>query len=339
MRRLIALGIGLIVTTALAQDQIRPADTVAAENTNASSRPSATIQRIQDLPSGDGFAVEYVGDHSIRRDPRVVFSEDFEGRDPFVSWSDRKSAENVRIVEQDPHSGFHALAIDADLKGDQGGHLFKRLHYGEDTLFVRFYVKFPSPAEYVQHFVQISADQPARKFPFVAAGVCPDGGARFATAIEPVGAKGAWPAPGAWRLHSYWCEMAISDDGKYWGNDFEPIEPIPALSDRWTCVEVMMKANSTPSATDGMQAFWIDGRLAAAFSGYRWRTDPKLKLNGIALLSSMTEEAARSQGSADPCQKTSVLFDDLVVATSYVGPQRPMPKPGNADLLGVKIEH
>jgi hypothetical protein len=335
MRRLIALGLGLIVSNALSQHPNHSDQTGPAQK--ASSRPSA-VERIQDLPSGDGFAVDYPGDQSIRSDPRVVFSEDFEGHYPFRSWTDRKSAENVRIVEEDPHSGFHALAIEADLKTNQGGHLFKRLTYGEDSLFVRFYVKFPSPAEYVQHFVQISADEPRRKFPSVAAGVCPDGGARFVTAIEPFGAQAAWPAPGAWHLHSYWCEMAISDDGKYWGNDFEPAEPVMAMADRWSCVEVMLKANSTPLATDGMQAFWIDGRLAAAFSGYRWRTDPKLKVNGIALLYSMTEEAARRQGSAEPCQKTAVLFDDVIVATRYIGPQRPLPKPIHVGALGVTID-
>ena len=62
----------------------------------------------------------------------------------------------------------------------------------------------------------------ARSFPLGGAGVCPDGGARFATAIEPFGMKEGIGPPGAWHLHSYWCEMAISDDGKYWGNDFEP---------------------------------------------------------------------------------------------------------------------
>ena len=233
------------------------------------------------------------------------------------------------------HSGWFSVAIDADMKTDQGGHLLKRLQFGEDTLFVRFYVKFPSPAEYVQHFVQITADRPARSFPLGGAGVCPDGGARFATAIEPFGATGAWPAPGAWRLHTYWCEMAISDDGKYWGNDFLPDEPIPVVPDRWICVEVMVKANSTAASTDGAQAFWIDGQLAAAFRGYRFRTDPALKLNGIALLYSMTEEAARRQGSLEPRQKTRVLFDDLVVARNYIGPQTPLPGHPVAQPLGI----
>src|SRR5436853_89213 len=111
------------------------------------------------------------------------------------------------------------LALGADLETNQGGHLFKRLPFGQDVLYVRFYVKFVGPAEYVQHFVQVSADQPAREFMLGGAGVCPDGGTRFATAIEPFGWQGKFDPPGAWHLHSYWCEMGISGDGKYWGND------------------------------------------------------------------------------------------------------------------------
>jgi hypothetical protein len=329
MRRVIALGLSLLVGLAGRIEGQQPEKTsggAAAER--PASRPSVPIRRmVQDLPSGEGFAASYPGDQCIRSDRRVIFSEDFDGRDPFTAWSDWKSPENVRLTDRDRHSGYFALAIEADLETNRGGHLFKRLPHGEDVLHVRFYVKFVGPAEYVQHFVQISADEPPRPFLLGGAGVCPDGGMRFATAIEPFGSKGRFPAPGAWHLHSYWCEMSISDDGKYWGNDFAPEEPVLAVADRWICVEVMVKANSTPFATDGAQAFWIDGNLCAAFEGYRWRTDPKLKLNGIALLDSMTAEAARRQGSQTPIQKTTVLFDDLVVATRYIGPQRPLPEP------------
>jgi hypothetical protein len=325
MSRAVALGLTLLVACAVGQEP-QGSDKIENKEKGASSRPSS-IHRISDLEEGDGFSALYPGDQNIGKDSRTVFSEDFEGRDPFAAWSDCKSADCVRLVENAPHSGYFALAIDADTKTNQGGHLFKRLQYGQNTLYVRFYVKFAAPAEYVQHFVQISADEPARHFPFGGAGVCPDGGARFATAIEPFGAGGAVAPPGAWHLHSYWCEMAIAGDGKYWGNDFEPLEAIPVISDRWICVEVMVRANSTPTANDGAQAFWIDGKLAAAFEGYRWRTDRKLKLNGICLQYSMTEEAARRQGSPEPLQTARVLFDDLVVATRYIGPQAPLPMP------------
>jgi hypothetical protein len=321
MRRAIAIGLSILVGYAAGQEPAKSTETAAER---ASSRPSDRIQRITDLPEGSGFAAAYPGDQCIRGDGRVIFSEDFEGRDPFPGWTDWKSPENVHLVDKYPHAGHFALAIDADLKTNQGGHLFKRLPFGQDALYVRFYVLFLGPAEYVQHFVQISADEPARPFLLGGAGVCPDGGTRFATSIEPFAGKAKLAPPGGWHLHSYWCEMSLSPDGKYWGNDFEPVEPAPVALDKWTCVEVMIKANSTPFASDGMQAFWIDGKLCGAFQGYRWRTDSKLKLNGIALLDSMTEEAARQQGSEEPLQKTTVLFDDLVVATRYIGPQQPL---------------
>jgi hypothetical protein len=327
MRPVIALGLSLCIAWNASGQQ--PAGTPIEPAAGASTSRPASIRRIVNLESGDGFAARYPGDQSIRKDPRTIFSEDFEGRDPFVGWTDRQAPECVRLVDQSTHSGYYALAIDADLKGNRGGHLFKRLRYGQDALYVRFYVSFLSPVEYVQHFVQISADEPARSFPLGGAGVCPDGGARFATAIEPVGVRGL-SAPGAWELHSYWCEMAISDDGKYWGNDFRPEVAIPVASDRWTCVEVMVRANTTPGSLDGAQAFWIDGKLAAGFEGYRWRTDPKLKLNGVCLRLSMTEEAARRQGSTEPLEKATVLFDDVVVATRYIGPQQPLPSVSTA---------
>lgn len=327
MRRTIATGLAVLASLGLGQAMGQGSAEGAVTESRPASRPVDRITRMSDLVEGEGFSAAYPGDQSIRSDPRTVFSEDFEGRDPFVGWTDWKAPEFVRLVDAAPHSGNFALAIEADARTNSSGHLFKRLQFGQDALFVRFYVKFHSPAEYVQHFVIVSADAPARAFPLGGAGVCPDGGARFATEVAPFGARGAIAPPGGWHLHSYWCEMAIADDGKYWGNDFDPTEPLPIVSDRWTCVEVMVKANSTPQAADGEQAFWIDGKLAVALRGFRWRTDAKLKLNGVCLRLSMNEEAARSQGSLEPRPTTTVSFDDLVVATRYIGPQRALPIP------------
>jgi hypothetical protein len=320
--RVAALGLTLfIAATALGQV---PAEPTNAGSEGAASRPSSRIRAITDVESGDGFAARYPGDQCIRRDSRTIFSEDFEGRDPLRGWSDRKGPESVRLTEEGVHSGYLALAIEAE--PGSGGHLFKRLRVGYDTLHVRFYVRFPSPAARVQHFVQISADEPPRPFPLGGAGVCPDGGARFATTVEPFAQNGL-ASPGAWRLVSYWCEMEISGDGKYWGNGFAPAVPIPAAADRWTCVEVMVRANSAAGSSDGAQAFWIDGRLAAAYEGFRWRTDPRLKLNGVCLQYYVEQETTVEPGPAEPPRKTSVLFDDVVVATRYVGPLRPLPHP------------
>src|SRR5262245_48952891 len=205
MRRAFALGLSVLVACAVGQEPASAEKTNGSEKA-AASRPASKIRRVTNLESGDGFAVHYPGDQSIGKDPRTLFSDDFEGREPFVQWTDRKTSDCVRLTDAGPNSGNYAAAIDADAATNQGGHLFKRLHWGENELHVRFYVKFVSPAEFVQHFVQISADEPARPFPFGGAGVCPDGGVRFATSVEPFGLRGEIFPPGAWRLHSYWCE-------------------------------------------------------------------------------------------------------------------------------------
>lgn len=293
------------------------------------SRPAAVvdvlpgnIRRAPLVNAGEGISARYPGDRGIRSDARVLFVEDFESADPFSTWTERKSPETVRVVEDDAGGGGHrALAMTADLKSNAPAYAFRRLPYGVDRLYVRFYTKFVGPAEYLQHFVQMSADEPPRLFPTGGAGVCPDGGKRFATAIEPFGHRGRFPAPGAWHMLSYWCEMAISSDAKYWGNEFEPETPSLAKPDVWTCIEFMTQANSAPTARDGVQAFWVDGKPVARFEGYRWRTNPKLKLNGILFQNFATEAAAKAQGSLEPKSPTTVLFDDMVVATEYIGPR------------------
>lgn len=298
---------------------------VFAQDPAADSRPAPEeakpvgTTRSTPTASGDGLAARFPGDYGVRSDPRVLFHEDFESDPAFATWTERRGS-GVRTTGE-AHGGKQACAVTVDLKNEPSAWLFKRFPAGKDRVYARFYVKFPRPAEYLQRFVHLTADAPTNAGPLGGAGVCPDGGKRFATEILPHARRGTPAAPGFWRLSSYWCEMSISNDGKYWGNAFEAeTEPV-AAADAWTCVEFMVAANSTPSAKDGEQAFWIDGRPAARFEGLRWRTHPRVKVNGLWLLVHATEAAAKAKGSADPAAHLTVLFDDVVVATEYVGPR------------------
>jgi hypothetical protein len=168
--------------------------------------------------------------------------------------------------------------------------------------------------------------------------------------------------PGIWHCYSYWPEMRSwqNPDGSgtsYYGNDFEPLEPAVAPRNRWQCVEFMVKMNSTPEKADGEQAFWIDGKLAARFApgsvtgywmrdvfrldeakgkpfeGFRWRTDPRINVNKVWLLyyvnpnegtAKRNEEYAAKHSEAQINTQTgTVWFDDVVVATKYIGPITP----------------
>jgi hypothetical protein len=164
--------------------------------------------------------------------------------------------------------------------------------------------------------------------------------------IDPIGWYGQHPPPGIWGLYTYWSEMKVSADGRYWGNVLSPAKPVPVPRGRWACVELMVKLNSAPEAADGELALWIDGQLAMRFAqgmrrgpwsgmgfdlveqggepfeGLRLRTDNALKINHLWLEHYVDEGAQRQNKLENPTRINRVWFDDVVVARSYVGPVR-----------------
>src|SRR6185436_4846516 len=97
----------------------------------------------------------------------------------------------------------------------------------------------------------------------------------------------------------------------YFGPKFVPRPDLVPDRDRWICYELMVKAN-TPGQRDGRLAFWIDGRLAGDFPNLRFRDVATLKINQFALGLYTMNEAITG-----PCE---MYFDDVVAATSYIGP-------------------
>jgi len=267
-------------------------------------------------PARPGLAAEHKGDAGLAKDPRVILVEDFESGG-LRQWTEVTGKPEI-VAE--PHGGAKALRFTATLGETTGGHLWKMLDPGHERVHFRFYVKFPEDHGYVHHFVHLCGYHPATRWPQGHAGERPRGDDRFSTGIEPWGDWGKHPAPGAWHFYTYWCEMEQSRDGKYWGNGFAPEKPLAVVRGRWTCVEFAVKCNTVGKA-DGEQAFWIDGKAAGCWGGFRWRTDGKLKVNGVWLLYYMTPNAPRQNRVPDPPKTSTILFDDLVVATDYIGPR------------------
>jgi hypothetical protein len=115
--------------------------------------------------------------------------------------------------------------------------------------------------------------------------------------------------------------------GDYWGNSFSPgADAIPR--GQWICMEAMVKAN-TPGASDGEQAFWVDGKLVGHFKGIRWRSTELLKLNSFWLQYDVCENSAKHNNDPSPKEREyEVWFDDVVLATDYIGPVQGKPKDG-----------
>jgi hypothetical protein len=303
-----------------------------------------------------GLASRYPGDVGIDQDEQVLFAEDFETgslADLSKRWSDvsNKDGEPMAFSGDVPavSAGTRSLEITATLGKNTGGHLYKRLPRGVERLYARFYVRFAEDAGYTHHFVAIGGYNPPTNWPQGGAGERPRGDDRIYIGIEPNGGYGSIDPPGAWSFYNYWQDMKISADGKYWGNAITPETPLQVPRGRWQCVEIMAKLNTLPDKADGEIALWLDGKpvmhvekgtprtlwsgmgfkvpLAGGepFEGFRWRSNDQLKLNFFWLLDYVTEQAARSNGAAAQAPVHRVWFDDIVVATSYIGPIRSKP--------------
>lgn len=82
---------------------------------------------------------------------------------------------------------------------------------------------------------------------------------------------------------------------------------------RWYCTEMMLKGN-TPGKRDGELALWVDGKLIKHWTGLRLRDVAELKVNRVDLEFYIHNNRRRENRSR---------FDNLVVATSYIGPAAP----------------
>jgi len=279
-----------------------------------------------------GIAAKYPADKGIVADPAVILHDDFEAAKlDGKKWPNISNKAGALKLVREPanvHGGSQALQVTATLGRNTGGHLFRRFKKGYERMHARFCVKFAPAIDYVHHFVHMAAELPAYRWPTGGAGTRPAGDKKFTVAIEPHGRWGRYPAPGAWQFYCYWWKMLPSRDGKYWGQGFSKTPYAVPDPGRWYCVEFMTKCN-TPGKGDGEVALWIDGVKLAHHKRINWRSSAKLKLNAFWLMLYVTEHSAKTN------KVNTVWFDDVVVATDYIGPPvraataatKPQPKP------------
>ncbi len=280
---------------------------------------TANLASKKELPSGKGLAAEVTAEADLKKHPDVIFADDFETGRLGANWDEvgNKNGNVLQYVSPGKAEGLgeRCLRVEAHLGKDTGGG-FTKWFEPADTVFIRFYTKFDAGCDYVHHFVTLRANKGLRggdKWSgFGGAGLQPEGDTRFSTAIEPWGNWARYPAPGRWNFYSYWHEMEVSKDGKYWGNSFGvPSAPV-IPKERWICVEFMLKHN-TPKQPDGEEAFWIDGELVGHWKGINWRTTPGLKANALTLESYITDSWTKNPTNV-------VFFDNVVIARRYIGP-------------------
>jgi hypothetical protein len=297
------------------------------------------------LPEGGvGIAASHPGDVGIDEHASVVFVEDFavEAVGELEQRWDSVGGPDIMSLSDDTPTGEGQSLLVTHVGGQgTGGQLYRRLLPGHDRVFARTYVKFDPDCAKIHHFgTHLGGFDPPTPWPQGGAGTRPDGAKRFTTGVEPYGDE--W----AWDFYTYWQGMHVHGDGNYWGTPFlTDVERPKVDRGRWICVEMMVTTNDV-GASDGEQAFWIDGELVrsggevvshagpgfpngewtggwwrpdataeTAFEGFNWRSVEQLAVNYLWTYVYITKAA---EGHV-----SKVWFDNIVVATEYIGPITP----------------
>jgi hypothetical protein len=291
---------------------------------------AAVIVTVSAPPSTGGIATLYPGDAGIESHPDVVFTEMFEQSSiatMIARYTNVAHSAGMSFGTSTPagSGGNRSLQMSTDGSANTAATLYKTLP-NDQQWYLRYYVNYNSAVAYSHSGVWLGGYNPVLSYPNPQAGTKPAGNDRFSTGVEPLSFDSD-----RWMPYTYWKDMRISGDGKYWGNVFLPSDAtIRMARNRWYCVETMVKLNSPVTDANGELAVWIDGQkvihlgkgfpngawsggtftenaTGAPFGGFQWRSDSALNLNWIWLQNYVTGVPS------------TVQFDHVVLARSYVG--------------------
>lgn len=290
------------------------------------------------LPIGNnGIAAKYPGDVNIKSDSKVLFADDFESYSSpsqlWNNWSNTYQQSNTRIATEaaNVYAGSKALEFSSPPSSTEiANAVVKNLSTAQDTVFVRVYTKFETGYDATgseHNGIAITAN-------YCCPGTPANGTNKFYVDVE--NSRDLTSAsPGYTNSYVYYPEQrdAYGDhwfpDGTVlpntsqpgnWGSSFVPRPMFIPQINRWYSYELMVKAN-TPGQRDGRVAIWIDGNLIADFQNVRLRDVDTLKINAVEL-----DQYVKLNSSSTTYKK---LYDNVVIATSYIGPMAS----GNSSLL------
>ncbi len=301
--------------------------------------------------AAEGLAEKYPGDKGIAENSSVIFATGFEQGIHAPLKIHRKGV--IAVKDKNiSHSGDMCAQITAKKNVDTGGDLKIKWEQGVDECYMRVYVRFDGNTLMPHHFINLGGHTPSYKYRWGgSAGLRPPGGKNgaFGTTLEPPKGENS-----KWKFYTYWHEMhswqtphGASDGRKnaYYGNNFYMKEGPVLQRGEWICLELMIKLN-TIGKRNGEQAFWINGKKIGhwkpgspegtwirdqfrtfgqwnksprPFEGFSWRTQDLLKINQATLQWYLSDDQSWPKMKAD---KNTVYFDDMVIATKYIGPMK-----------------
>lgn len=160
-----------------------------------------------------------------------------------------------------------------------------------------------------------------------------DGTNKFLVAYESWRGEASTPSPGEQNIYIYHPEQRYDEAPTAWGDHFFPTGTVMPYTDgrpgdfgadfvarqnfipdlgRWYVYELRVRAN-TPGQRDGRITCWVNGEIVADFGNLRLRDVATLKIDRLG----MGLHAGRNPA------ETHKWYDNVVVATEYIGPMRP----------------
>lgn len=294
---------------------------------------NVNAQKYKSLPAEFGLSALYPDDLGIENDSACVFYENFESSLTLEKWDQEwANAGTGRILQsaEKAHSGMNSYQAEMirPNKIPSSIGIRKFLKSGYDCLFFRYYAKYAPDAE-LFHGATHNAGSICARLPGELhesyAGVYPNGRNLYTVVLDTWRPDTQTKSPGNVAFYCYHL-----DQGHQWGDHFFPsgnVLPggrnlfgdqfvprpdfIPELN-RWYCYEIMVQAN-TPGKRDGRIAFWIDGKLMGDFPNLLFREIENLKPNRVGFGLYTDNQNITSN--------VTMWFDDVVVATDYIGPR------------------
>lgn len=296
------------------------------------------------LPEGHtGLAAKYPEDEGLERDPGVLFHDGFEdvseAKDLSAKWDAGVFQERCIRIAGEPanrHGGRKALEFTVPRQKEElSNGVAKKLKEERDILFLRYYSKFEKGFDQVgssHNGATIAAHYfiDGRATP----GVPADGKNKFLACFENWRGEEKTASPGQLNVYCYHpgqrdrygdhffpsgTVLPFSSErsgAATFGKAFVERKDVTPELDRWACYEFMVKAN-TVGKPDGRIACWYEGKLIADFPNLRLRDIDSLKIDRFGIELHIGSNTAR---------ENKKWFDDVVAATSYIGPMRPKKK-------------
>jgi len=313
--------------------RFRPALLLLLWTAGAWSGDDAPRQALPPLPEGDhGIAAKHPGDRGIENDPDVIFHDDFETGKVGDKWSNYYQ-QHLTIYTTEPahvHAGKRALQFTVPKQQAELSNGVDKELKGYDVVFMRYYSKFDKGFDQTGSSHNggfLTAQTPDLKYSNP--GLVANGRNKFQASFENWRGQAAVKSPGLMNVYVYhpsqrsqWGDHFFpngevspntslpGDFGPSFGPSFVPRPQFIPELDRWYCFELMLKAN-TPGRRDGRIGCWVDGKLIADFPNLRFRDVDTLKIMRASLDLHIHDNVVR---------ENRKWYDDVVIATSYVGP-------------------